>query len=326
MHPFRFISNHNPLVCYPRTVMVIVLILLIAAAERLSAQVPESSETRHSAGLVEKMKQWQNAMSDKFSETFNTLRKDNKSKEQAIAMVSVNLREKIDSYILRLNLPDRDLAKVEVTLENDSLSITVPAEGKAARYQQTIVLTGIAAGTKPVVERLPKQNLMVVTIPKSAAATGGTGEHERPAAAAPLDDWDRDVLDRMDRMHEEMNRIFESAFKDINTLPEDLGFVDEPRFGSSFVVQDEGYQYVIRAYLPERDLKDLKVTVEGKVLKIEAQAESTETKEDQGTTSNYKAEYAQAITLPGPVLKEKMQVERKDGMVVVTLPKTTAIR
>lgn len=326
MHPFRFISNHNPFVRYRRTVMVIGLMLIIAAADRMSAQVPDSSETKPSAGLVEKMKQWQNAMSEKFSETFNTLRKDNKSKEQAIAMASVNLREKSDGYILRLNLPDRDLAKVEVALENDNLSITAPAEGKAARYQQTIVLTGIAAGTKPVVERLPKQNLIVVTIPKAAAIPGGADEKERPAAAAPLDDWDRDVLDRMGRMHEEMNRIFKNVFNDVDTLPDDPAFIDEPRFGSSFVVQDEGYQYVVRAYLPGRDLKDLKVTVEGRVLKIEAQAESTEKKEDQSTTSIYKAEYAQAITLPGPVLKEDMKVERKDGMVVVTLPKTTAIR
>ena len=102
---------------------------------------------------MEKMKHWQNEMSEKFSETFNALRKEDKGGDKSIATVSVDLREKNDSYILRMHLPDRDLEKVEVTLENNSLSIIAPAEGKAARYQQTLVLTGLAADAKPVIER-----------------------------------------------------------------------------------------------------------------------------------------------------------------------------
>ncbi len=326
MHPLRFISNHNPLVRYPRTTMVIGLILIIAAADGLSAQVPDSGEIKHSAGLVEKMRQWQNAMSDKFSETFNTLRGDAKNKDRSMAMVTVNLREKSDAYILRLNLPDRDLEKVEVTLENNNLTITAPEEGKALRHQQTIVLSGIAADTKPVIERRAKQNLIVVTIPKASTTTDAGGGNARTPPESALAEWDRDVLNRMERMHAEMDRIFKRALSDVQTMPEDVGFVDEPRFGSAFVVQDEGYQYVIRAYLPERDLADLKVAVEGKTLKIEARAETSREQKDKGVISSYKAAYSQILTLPGPVLSEKMTVDRKDEMVVVTLPKATAIR
>lgn len=313
-----------PLLHDHRTWMVVGLILSIAAAGSLSAQVASTGEPKHSPAFMEKMKHWQNEMSEKFSDTFNSLRKEVKGGDRSIAMVSVDLREKNDSYILRMHLPDRDLDQVEVTLENNNLSITAPAEGKAARYQQTLVLSGLAADAKPVIERRKKDNLMIVTIPKAATAPGEN--KEKPTAESTMESWDRDVLDRMGRMHHEMDRIFKNAFQDFHTMPEHMGMFDEPRFGSSFVVQDEGDQYVIRAYLPERDLKDLKVNVEGKVLKIEAQAETTEEQKDKGVVSSYKAAYSQTLTLPGPVLSEKMKVDRKDEMVVVTLPKATAIR
>ncbi|MEY3896128.1 MAG: hypothetical protein RLZZ214_1648 [Verrucomicrobiota bacterium] len=309
---------------YWRTLMVVGLILSIAAASRLSAQAASTGEPKHSPAFIEKMKHWQNEMSEKFSETFNALRKEDKSGDKSIAMVSVDLREKSDSYILRVHLPDRNVDQVEVTLENNSLSIMAPAEGKAALYQQTLTLTGLAAGAKPVIERRKADNLMIVTIPKAAAAPAE--DKEPPTAESPVESWDRDVLDRMDRMHQEMNRIFKNAFQDFRSMPEHMGIFDEPRFGSSFVVQDEGDQYVVRAYLPERDLKDLKVNVQGKVLKIEAQAETTGERNETGAVSSYKAAYSQTLTLPGPVLSEKMKVDRKDGMVVVTLPKATAIR
>jgi HSP20 family protein len=300
------------------------LILSIAAAGKVSAQVTPADDSKKSPAFMEKMKHWQNEMSEKFSETFNALRKEDKGGDKSIAMVSVDLREKNDGYILRMHLPDRDLDQVEVTLENNSLSITAPAEGKAAHYQQTLVLTGLAADAKPAIERRKKDNLIIVTIPKSA--TAAAGDREEPTAESTMESWDRDVLDRMGRMHHEMDRIFKNAFQDFHHMPEHMGMFDEPRFGSSFVVQDDGDQYVIRAYLPERDLKDLKVKVEGKVLKIEAQAETTEEQKDKGAIASYKAAYSQTLTLPGPVLSEKMKVDRKDGMVVVTLPKATAIR
>lgn len=312
-----------PLLRYRRTWLVVGLILSIAAVGRLSAQVASTGEQKPSSAFVEKMKHWQNEMSEKFSDTFNALRNESKSGDKSIAMVSVDLREKNDNYVLRMHLPDRDLDQVEVTLEDNSLTITAPAEGKAARYQQTLSLTGLAAEAKPAIERRKKDNLVIVTVPKAAAPAEAK---EKPTAESPMESWDRDVLDRMGRMHQEMNRIFKDAFQDFHSMPEHMGMFDEPRFGSSFVVQDEGDQYVVRAYLPERDLKDLKVKVEGKVLKIEAEAETTEEQKEKGVISSYKAAYSQTLTLPGPVLSEKMKVDRKDGMVVVTLPKTTAIR
>lgn len=321
---YRFIPcpANKSIFRYRRTLMVIGLILCIAAASKLSAQVASTGEPKHPTGFVEKMKRWQNEMSDKFSETFNALRNESRNKDKSIAMVSVDLREGNDSYVLRLNLPDRDLEKIEVTLDGDNLSIVAPAEGKAARYEQTLVLTSVAMAAKPVIERKPKENLVIVTIPKAPSAS--PDDKKAPATAGqPEESWDRDVLEHMDRMHQEMDRIFKNAFEEFRAMPEHVGVFDEPRFGSSFIVHDEDGEYVVRAYLPERDLKDLKVTVEGQTLKIEAKAETTGEEKQKGVVSSYKAEYSQTLSLPGPVRKDGMKVERKNGMVVVTLPKAT---
>lgn len=322
---YRFVPcpDNKSFFRYRRTLMVVGLILCIAAAGKLSAQVASTGDTKHSTGFVEKMKRWQNEMSDKFSETFNALRNENRNKEKSIAMVSVDLREGNDNYVLRLNLPDRNLEKIEVTLDGDNLSIVAPAEGKAARYEQTLVLTSVAMATKPVIERKPKENLVIVTIPKAPSASPDDKKKAPATAEQPEESWDRDVLEHMDRMHQEMDRIFKNAVEDFRAMPEHVGVFDEPRFGSSFVVHDEDGEYVVRAYLPERDLKDLKVTVEGQTLKIEAKAETSGDPKQKGVVSSYKAEYSQTLSLPGPVLQDGMKVDRKDGMVVVTLPKAT---
>ena len=91
-------------------------------------------------GFLDKMEQWQDKMSDKFRDTWKNLRGE--SKEKSFATASVDLREDKDNYTLRLNLPDRDLQKVDIKLEGDTLRIVAPAGDKAGRYEQTLALAG----------------------------------------------------------------------------------------------------------------------------------------------------------------------------------------
>ena len=79
----------------------------------------------------------------------------------------------------------------------------------------------------------------------------------------------------------------------------------------------------MRAYLPQRDMQNINVTVDDRTLKIEARDEVTSEKKDEPRAlhSTRKAAYAQVLTLPGPVQSDKMKVDKKEGMLVVTLPK-----
>ena len=274
-------------------------------------------------GFIEKMEQWQEKMSEKFRDTWKSLRSDDK--EQSVAMASVDLREDKDRYTVRLNLPDRDLAKVEIKLEGDTLRIIAPAGDKAGRYEQTVALAGVSSGAEPKIKRKQKDSMIVVTVPKNSTTVAGS----KPSltlpdpALSPLSDWDRDVFARMEKMRRDMDRAFEEAFREFRTAPEYKGIFDEPLFGSSLDLKEEGDNYVIRAYLPDRNMQNVNVTIEDQTLKIEAKEQETTKKEGEAGAlhSTRKATYSQIFTLPGPVQSEKIKVEKKEGMVVVTVPK-----
>ena len=116
-------------------------------------------EKKDSSAFVEKMKKWEDEMSEKFRDTFKSLRKDNKESDKSTATASVDLREQKDSYTIRLNLPSRDLHKVDVKLEGDMLHIVAPAEDKAGRYEQIIALANVASDARPQIERKQKDSL-----------------------------------------------------------------------------------------------------------------------------------------------------------------------
>ena len=196
--------------------------------------------------FTEKMKEWQEKMSDAFRETWERLWQDRGAKNldaSTVTAASIDLREQQDSYTLRLHLPNRDLDKVQIDLSSDTLRIVAPPEGKAARYEQSIQLDDLTAGSTPQVERKPKDHLIVVTIPKSSDQTATTPSATPPASRR--DDWDHRVLEQMNRMREEMDRIFGQAFSEFRNRPEFKEFFDQAQFGSSFDLQEEGDKYAL---------------------------------------------------------------------------------
>jgi hypothetical protein len=117
---------HDHRACFIGTCLALgAIVALISHSTALAAD----DEKRDSGGFVEKMKKWQDEMSQKFHEAFKKLEAD--SKEKPLTTASADLREEKDNYIVRLNLPGRNLENVEVKLTGDSLHIVAPAEKKA---------------------------------------------------------------------------------------------------------------------------------------------------------------------------------------------------
>ena len=298
---------------------LLVLALTLSSPMAIAANTAANREDK---GFLEKMEGWQEKMSEKFRDTWKNLRGDDQKK--SVSTASVDLREDSDNYTIRLNLPERDLEKVEINLERDTVRILAPAGEKAGRYEQTIALMSVAPGAQPKIDRRPEDKLIVVTIPKDATKAK---KESSPAltdpSLLPLTDWDRDVFARMEKMRRDMDRIFDESFSALGADTKRKGFFDEPRFGSSLDLKDEGDKYVVRAYLPDRDMQHVNVTVENQVLRIQAsEQESSEDKSEPGKMrSTRKAAFSQMLTLPGPVDVQKMDIQKKEGMLVVTLPK-----
>jgi len=284
--------------------------------------VPDT-ETKQDTGFAQKVERWQNKMSEAFRDTWKDLR-DNSGKATA-PTASVDLREEKEAYTLRLNLPNRDLSKVTVTLEGDTLHIVAPAQNETNRYEQTVTLAGLAPDAKPKIDRMDKDGILVVTVPKGAAIA----DNNQPPAVTddlltPSTDWDRDFLERMDKMRHEMDRIFNESFAEFSLNPDHKNYFDEFNFGSSVNIKEEGPNYIVTAYLPERDMENINATVDGQTLKIEAKAETNSGQtgdKANGNAMTHKAQYMQILTLPGPVQVDKMKIDRKEGILTVTLPK-----
>jgi HSP20 family molecular chaperone IbpA len=306
----------------PRPTPLLALGLALAAGGAIALgalHAAAAGDPTQPAGFAEKMKQWQDKMSEKFRETWEGWRGPKAG--QSIGAASVDLREQPDSYTVRLNLPNRNLDEVEIRLNGNALEIVAPAENKASRYEQTLTLANAADDAKLVIDRRQKENLIVVTVPKGREIAAAKPAPFLPdPALAPLGDWDREIFDRMEKMRRDMDQIFSDSFQEFQKTPDLNGFFDRSRFGSSLDLQEEGPNYVVRAYLPDRNTAKVNVAVTGQVLKIEAQDEE-EKKQDKENFVSRKERYSQVITLPGPVQADKIKIDKKQGMVVITLPK-----
>jgi HSP20 family protein len=287
------------------------------ATPRLHATDDQSA----TSSFMQKMQKWEDEMTNRFRDTFRNLRAENK--ENSIGTASVDLREQPKEYVVRLNLPGRDLSQVDCALEGDSLHIVAPAEAKVGRYEQSIVLADAAPDARLDINRNQKDGVIVVTVPKESAPAGHGSPSPgwEPSPLLPLNNWDREMFDQMRKMQKDMDREFNDSFRAFRQEPGLKGFFDEPRFGSSIDMQEENGNYIIKAYLPHRDVQNVSVTVTNDTLKIEAKAQDKKEAGSSGPNVIHEAEYSQTVTLPGPVNAGEMKVDKKEGMLVITLPK-----
>lgn len=288
---------------------------LFVAAPFLAAQ--ESKDQ----GILQKVQDWQNDMSTKFRDTWRNLRKEG---TPSVVSASIDLREQEKSYMLRLDLPGRDLEKVQVSLKGDTLHIVVPEGENLGRYEQSVVLSGAQPGSLPVIERKKEDGVITVTVPKGTLGSAPLSLRDVPDTPllAPSK-WESDVLRQMEDLQREMDEIFQSSFGKLPRSPELLSYFDQPRFGSFIDLKEEGANYVVTAYLPERDVKAVNATIEGRTLKIEASAEDTPSKAGAGdkTSVTRRSYYSQHLTLPGEVKASDMTVDRKEGLLKIIVPK-----
>ena len=306
------------------TVCTISMILAssLAALPAAGAEGPREEAPK----ITEHLKKWQEKMTDTFREAFKRAGTGSTGTKPA-GTVSADFREQNDSFMLRLNLPHRTLDKVEVSLTGETLRVTAPEEAGTQRYEQSITLGNLAANATPVVERNQEQGLLVVTIPKNPAhgELSNTQPKQR-SSPPPYLARDTELMQQMDQMRRDMDRVFEDSFNAFRFLPSYKDVFDEYRFGSTYNVEDKGDSYEVRIFLPDRGMENVTATVDGRTLQIEAKAENSSPGQKSGDgVAVHKAAYTQRITLPGPVNRAKMKVEKKERLIVVQLPKADTL-
>jgi HSP20 family molecular chaperone IbpA len=302
------------------------LAVVLACVLATVAAFGDESAKEGATGITDHLKKWQEKMSDTFRDAVKGLGKGATESKPA-GSVSADFREQNDSYMLRLDLPHRTLDKVEVELTGETLRVTAPEEGETQRYEQSITLKDVPANATPVVEREQEQGMLVVTIPKTSSKNGLSTilENERQGPP-PYLARDTEIMQRMEQMRRDMDRAFEDSFNAFKFIPSYKDIFDEYRFGSTYNVEDKGDSYEVRIFLPDRAMENVTATVEGQTLQIEAKGESSASGKKTGAgLAVHRAAYTQRITLPGPVNRAKMKVEKKERMMVVMLPKAITL-
>jgi HSP20 family protein len=88
-------------------------------------------------------------------------------------------------------------------------------------------------------------------------------------------------------------------------------------------ITEDDKEYLIKAEIPEVDKKDVKVTVQERVLTI--QGERKQEKEENGKrihrVERFYGTFVRSFSLPEDVKEDDVKAEFKDGMLLVHLPK-----
>lgn len=120
-----------------------------------------------------------------------------------------------------------------------------------------------------------------------------------------------DVQLRLRELESQMDTIFTDSFRDFKAL------FDKAALGSSVELREQKDKYVARVYVPTGNTSKVNAKIENGALHITAETGQTK----NGATQA--ARYEQIISLLQPVRADQMQIDRKQNVVIVTVPKTT---
>lgn len=284
------------------------------------------NETTMPERMRERSRQMQEKMSQHFHRAWSGMKDAMPGRKgSAMADASMDLREQSDCYVLRLHLPERDIKLVEVSISDGRvLRITAPASGALGAYEQSVTLEGLVPDAKPEVEKRPDEGLVIVRISKTPSEKKPAPEAAAPPAKelpASTDPWDVRMLEHMRRMGREMDDMLHQQADEMSHRHGGPHWMDRSSFDSAYDLQDEADRYVVRAYLPERSAEQVKVSVREQNLIIEAMAEKSQEMENGKTLMRHMSQYSQSISLPGPVDEDRIEIERKKGMLLIRIPK-----
>ena len=141
--------------------------------------------------------------------------------------------------------------------------------------------------------------------------TPGSSSSNPKASAPPIASSALDFDQRMHRLDRQLDSIFADTFRSFGD------WFGGSTLASSIDLREQENKYVVRVYVPESETSKVNATVENNVLHVTTEGEPKE----NGVLQNER--YEQVISLPGPVESDKMQIDRKRNLVVITLPKAT---
>ena len=137
-------------------------------------------------------------------------------------------------------------------------------------------------------------------------------------------EWD--PFREMERMQDEIDRAIRRATEQFRLGPGNAPFSRDLSYSSSLDVRNREDHFEIRAYLPDAETKDVKVTTEGEqTLRVKVTHRKEQKKENDDAQAVFRelGHYEQVVTLPEPVKANDMKVDTREHELVITVPKAS---
>lgn len=237
----------------------------------------------------------------------------------SLGSAKIDLKETDQSYNVTITAPESEQPRLSVRMDGRSLVIGSADNAGGATLEQQLKLPEADPMQAPTFER--HGDRLVVTVSKrtgTRAPTASTGRAPRSTAAPDPDDLTDQMFGNIRQMQRQMDRMMSRAMANFGGFD---SFSNFPALGGMSAMgglnlEDTGKEYVIRASLPGGAMENVNVSVDNeRVLKITANDESS------SANHRHMANFTQVFTLPGPVQSDKIQVDKSQDALVITLPK-----
>ena len=171
----------------------------------------------------------------------------------------------------------------------------------------TLVITGLIPLTACSKGKTTDSAVKTTSPPAQKMAAASPGNSLRPNSS-PF----ADVGKQMDDLDARLDSIFANAFRDVGN------WFDNSMVATSVDLREQNGNYVTRVYLPKGNTSKADVKIDNGALHLAM---------NDKQMINGKPEpeqFEQIINFPRPVESDKMRVERKKNLIVITVPKQTA--
>jgi HSP20 family protein len=131
------------------------------------------------------------------------------------------------------------------------------------------------------------------------------------------------TFDRLSSLREEIDRLFESPFGELARTSQLLS-----GWSPAIDMYEDENNFIVQAELPGMKKEDLGISLHDGALTISGERRSEEKHEDADTyrSERFFGRFHRTVTLPKAVDADKVKATYKDGVLIVTLPKTEEVK
>lgn len=201
------------------------------------------------------------------------------------------------------------------------LSTAVVMQGTAIhRLNSQLDKAATAKATSPKQEYADSAKTPVT--PSAPTAKAGKDTEDWPLPRLNIDDWD--PFKEMERMNEQMDRMFDDAFGHFKASPRFNKLFKDKEHSPSFDITDNGDHYTVTVDTPGIDKSKLEVNVNGQTLTVSGTTDTNTEQKEKGRIVRQERRsgiFKRSITLPEPVKADEVKTETKNGVLQIEIPK-----